>query len=424
MTIRKSVTSRRVQAVLLTLGLLHSAAFAATPAPEVAELSGRLTENSGVPVLELWGDAEQAAFAHGYLVGETYAELMDEFVLSDTVLPDPQVYEMLVRPRTLAMFVWPEATERELAALTRGATQRANELAAARGDELRGVWSRKLQRTLTVEDLKVANTLADWFGFFCSSVTVWGDRAQGGAPITARNLDFPNTPALAKRQIVCIRRGHDGQRGWIGVTWPGLIGVYTAMNDDGVTISMHDSNGLPPARLQGLTPRSIALRLALERASAEDAFESIAGVLRRHAAIMGNNIHVSRPRVADGPPAVIIEYDGAEQGGGVTLRRAAADASSLFCTNHFRSRREPVECDRYQTLQRGLEQAERATRALDAAAALELVLTARQRTTLHTVVFEPQQRRLWARIPAVTDEIVEFTLAAPMASRNQRAAGK
>jgi hypothetical protein len=277
-----------------------------------------------------------------------------------------------------------------------------------------GVRSRILDRELTVEDLMAANALADWFGMLCSTFSAWGPLTADGQTLTARNLDFPSTSIMERLQLVVIRRGDAGRRSWIGVSWPGLIGVYTAMSDAGVTMLMHDAAGLPPSEPVGFTPRALILREALESAAAANFVEDVRTVFRKRRVLVGNNIHVSGPLGDGRPPAVVFEYDANAREGGVTTRTAAASGTAvttaLWCTNHLRLRRPPRECWRYGRLDEQLTRMGEAGRQLDPEAALELIRSVKQDMTLHSACFIPHRKTMYVLVPAVRDKIVAFKL--------------
>ena len=368
-------------------------------------LCGRLTQHQGVPVLELWGTPEQAGYAHGYLLAERIVRLLDEYVLSESVIRDPAVYEVLLLPGVRRQFVWSEAHERELKAIGAGVRDKLGE------ENARSV---KLGRPLRVEDLMISNALADWRGMLCSTFSAWGGLTADGRTITARNLDFRSTPSMERAQYLLIYRGDGKTRPWAGVSWPGLIGVYTAMNGDGVTITMHDAAGLAPSYPDGFTPRSLALRAALEAVGPKSFVEDVRRVFRGHRVMVGNNVHVSAPVVPGRSPAAVFEYDANQQDDGVTVRLPEADppelADAIWCTNHLRLRREPIECDRYDRLSRGLAELRAAGQKLDPTSATKLIDTVRQRSTLHSVCFVPHRRTMYVHIPAVADKVVEFKL--------------
>lgn len=366
-------------------------------------------------MLVLWGDAQQAGFAHGWLLADRIAALIDDFVLDPRILPSTYVYETLVLPAARGRFEWREPCERELAAMLAGARERLGP---------GGFRSKRLERELTLEDLLVANTLADWMGLFCSSFSAWGELTRDGQTLTGRNLDYPSTTAMEEAQLIVVRRAHGGERGWVGVGWPGAIGVFTAMNADGVTIMMHDAPGLPASETEGFAPRSLALREALEAAAGETFQRDVERVLEKRRTLVGNLVHASAPRAADRDrsAAVVFEYDGNRKDSGVTARTPAdnappAELDALWCTNHMCRRDAPSSRTSRSTTQRfdalrdelGRRADERTP--LDAAAALELIRRVRQRITLHTVVFEPARRRMHVLIPRLSAEPVAIDLA-------------
>ncbi len=391
-----------VAVVLLAIAPIVSARAGQPTQP----LTGRLSSDTGLPVLELWGTPTQAAYTQGFLCADSIVALFDDYILDPRITPNVAVYEGPLRAAVRRQFTWPPAVEGELSAILNGLIDRLGR---------DGVRSAKLDRELDVDDLMVANCLADWFGLACSSFSVWGRLTPDGALLTARNLDFPFTTSMQRAQLVVIRRADGLRPAWIGVSWPGLIGVYTALSEAGVSISMHDANGLPASDVLGFTPRSLTLREALEAARPASFIADVCSVLENRRALVGNNIHVSVPVGTSDPPAAIFEYDGSPHERGVSVRRPAHDGGPadqrLYCTNHLRLRQQPRECRRYEVLERTLARRDAAGRPVDVPAAFELLEAVRQDTTLHAVVFEPAARRIHVRIPALTQEVVVFDLS-------------
>ncbi|TWT43822.1 hypothetical protein RAS1_02220 [Phycisphaerae bacterium RAS1] len=408
---------------LVALYLLSVSVARAADTPP-ADLHGRLTAQDGISIVEIWGTPEKAGFAYGWLVATDVVELFDEFVLHPRITPSPALYESSILPAACGRFEWPEAYRAEIEGVFAGAVAR---LGASK------VYSKRLERALRVEDLLVANSMADWFGLMCSSFSAWGSLSEGGQTITARNLDFPFTPTMRKAQLVLVRRADDSKHAWATVTWPGLIGVYTGMNDAGVTMLMHDSNGLPMSAGLPFTPRSLVLREALEAASAATFIDDVRGVFEKRRVMVGNNIHVSRPAdesrpAADGPNAAIFEYDANKQGHGVTLRlgdakdaastNGAPPASLAICTNHMRSRRDPQRCERYERLSAELAKLAKDGRRLDGRGALDLLRCVTRDDTLHSIALLPATQTILLRLPKVRDEPVEIRLAPLFQSPN------
>ena len=210
----------------------------------------------------------------------------------------------------------------------------------------------------------------------------------------------------------------DGKiRPWAGVTWVGTIGVYTGMNADGITMLMHDSDGLPASRSVGFTPRSLVLREALEAASRDTFASDVQDVFRKRRVMVGNNIHVSGPRRDGAPPAVVFEYDANERADGVTPRlpehNPDALTDALWCTNHMCLRVAATQGRgrRYQHLRQRLKDMTASGEKLDVAGAMRLLYEVRQKVpTLHSVVCEPARHIIHVHIPVFSKEVVTFRL--------------
>ncbi|MBK8914688.1 MAG: hypothetical protein IPM64_08845 [Phycisphaerales bacterium] len=406
---------------IVVAGWLLLGAIASPAAAGDAAVCGRRTEVGGIPVIEVWGTPCEAGFAQGYLLAPALVSVFDDFVLSPAISRSPEVYEEVIRPAVRRSFVWSDAVLAEMEGILAGAAAR---LGAA-------PHSRVLNRAMVREDLEVANTLADWRGVMCSSISLWGERTTDGETLTARNLDYPVVGGVDKAQFVLVHRG-DGHVPWVGVSWPGLIGLYTAMNADGVTVSVHDARGLPTTATEGFTARATVLREALEGARGGTFAEQFQRALEGRVLACGGNIHVSGPRAAaSGSPARVFEWDGNRRDSGVSSREApyagldtpasAAEEGSngvadhgaaaiIACTNHMRLRREPTACGRYQKLT-GRFEAGGATKRYDAKDAMALIREVADGTTQHSVVFEPARRRMLVHISALRDAPVVIDLA-------------
>ena len=419
-----------------TLALCFLAAQSRADAPSAATLEtahGRLRVHEQLRVAEFWGTREEMAEAQGYLLATDIIRLFDEYIFSKAVLPDPSVYYGLILPAMRVRFEW-GAVEGELEALRRGAEKRLGP------GQFR---SKTLDREISVDDLMACNTLPDWHGFLCSSFSVWGAMSENGKTLTFRNLDYDYTPAMAAMQIIAVVHGDSTRLPYVAVTWPGLLGVFTGVNSEGVSMLSHDSNSLPKAGVTGYTPRGLIFREALQTARAQTAFEDVERAFKQYRVICGNNQHVSVPASALAPPAVstnargaaeargpreatdavasaelrrgparIFEYDSNEKGGGVTIRTAGLDGDvlpeALCCTNHVRMRQNPLQCDRYARLYEGLAEARKAGTKLTAKSGLELVRRAAAEDTLHTIALSPDDGRMLVLIPAIRSEVVEI----------------
>jgi hypothetical protein len=294
-------------------------------------------------------------------------------------------------------------------------------ITAARG--AKGIQLERLNRPLTRADLEALNSLADWYRLTCSSFSAWDFRTEGGQMITARNLDFFDLPGTRTNHLIvaCLEPGA-GKRKWVSIAWPGLIGVYTAMNEEGVTILMHDAPGRRPMFEGPYVPRSLALRDALEKASAVSAVEDVKRVLLAEHSVTGTNVHVSGAFMGQRDPAAVFEYDGdVAANGGVDVRFCADEndralMSVLLCTNHYRKRSPPADCTRFETMKKFFETPRPATEKIDVETARQVMRSVSVDGTLHSVVFLPNRKELYVSFAdpahnATMNPPVRFTLA-------------
>ena len=115
---------QRVVVYVATAILLALTARCPGPNATAGQIHGRLGEYQGLPVLELWGTPEQIGYAHGYLLAEPIVHLMEDYVLSERVLPQLALYETVLVPAVRRQFVWDQRYERELRALCEGIRDR------------------------------------------------------------------------------------------------------------------------------------------------------------------------------------------------------------------------------------------------------------------------------------------------------------
>jgi hypothetical protein len=387
-----------------------------------AEITGSLETVNGLRVLKLWGSAEERGYAHGRLVGADLVAMFEDLVLDERIAGSPQHYQAKVRGELLPRFRFGPDYRAELEGMLRGIVDAVG---------MDGIRLERLGRNLDVRDLMAVNSLADWAPFACSSFSAWGEATEGGEMITARNLDYAALPGLDSTHLVIVYlEPGSGKLPWVSVAWPGLIGAYTAMNSEGVTISMHDSTPLQPLTAGACVPRSFALREGIETARAGTAVADVKRVLLKSLAMMGNNIHVSSPYTGQKDPAAVFEYDGHLQtDGGVTTRvsRARPLPCWIVCTNHYCQRTRPpppadgapgASPNRYRTVASNLKAAVRSHAKIDRSWALKTLgeVAAQGRgLTLHTVVFYPNRKEMYvylarAGVPAPMSQPVHVAV--------------
>lgn len=387
---RRTIVLLSQLCLLLGLSPLVASAF------EAPSVSGSLSTVEGVRVLRLWGTANERGFAHGYLLGQEIMKLIESAVLDPRTMDDPAKYESGVINGVLKKINFRPEHEEELNGMLAGITARLGP------DAIR---LKRLGRSLTVADLKAVNTLADWNTFFCSSFSAWGELEADGQLITGRNLDYFTLSGLSETHVVIVYQDPGvGKKRWVSVAWPSLIGAYTAMNEDGVTVSIHDVRGPDAAVNKSFVSRSLSLREAIESASAETAVDDVKRVLGRSPVMCGNNIHVSAPYQGQAVPAAVLEWDGdGTADGGATLRVAAVRGGStmnqaILCTNHYRLRGQPQSCNRYEEMEASLNGIVQAGKKIGVETAFQILNSVSVPGTLQSVVYLPNRGELHLKL--------------------------
>lgn len=97
----------------------------------------------------------------------------------------------------------------------------------------------------------------------CTTFTIGGDALDGGGGILARAFDFEVDDVFDRHKAVFLVR-EAGQIPFASVAWPGLVGVVSGMNAEGVAVVVHGARGGKP-QAEG-EPVVHALRRVLQTA--------------------------------------------------------------------------------------------------------------------------------------------------------------
>lgn len=263
----------------------------AEDAPEAVRDRLRLVES--VPVLRLSGTPREMGFQHGaalkaqiHFLYREYYEAMVRRLVGDTKL---RAWARDVEP-----FI-PADYKEEMQGLAEGCG-------------------------LPYEEILVVNTMVDRFQtVMCSTVVASGDATKDGEVYFGRNLDFPGRNILQKMTVVLVW-APEGATQLAAVTWPGMIGVLSGMNSEGVagaTMLIHKGRERRP----GL-PYLLMYRQALAAAHAKD---DVYAVISKAKRTSSNNFTVVDATGA----AEVIEFDPE------VVRRRPATTGSICSTNFF-----------------------------------------------------------------------------------------
>lgn len=169
----------------------------------------------------------------------------------------------------------------------------------------------------------IGHALQDLALVGCSSFAAWGDKTEDGSLIIGRNLDFYAGDAFAKNKIIAFIKPSNGYK-FMSVNWPGMIGVVSGMNDQGLTVTINAGKSDVP--LSAKTPISILTREILQYASTiSEAIE----IAKKRQVFVSESILIGS---AIDNMAVTIEVS--PENFGVY---SVENSNQLICANHFQS---------------------------------------------------------------------------------------
>lgn len=293
--------------------------------------------------------------------------------------------------------------DRYLGALLGGQAGRVRALRAAAGfrDHLRPHHRAELDALAAAADVPpeealLANCFLDLLpGIGCSTVSLPGSAAPDGVARFGRNLDFPSHDLADGQSLVAVFRP-EGRHAFAAVTWPGLIGVLSGINEHGLAIANMEVGREP--RPPDAMPYAILYRTVLEECrTVDEAVALLAGEPRQTA----NNLMMMD---AAGQRAVV-EITPASIG----VRRGV-EGEPLVATNHHRGEEDaPGRCRRYDCIAVATA---RAWGRLDRDALWQILdQVAQGDLTLQSMIFEPGElalhvatgKKATKRVPARID---------------------
>jgi len=146
---------------------------------------------------------------------------------------------------------------------------------------------RALAKTMKIgyNDLLACNAFSDIYRIGgCSTFAVAGDVSADGVPYLARNLDFFGLGVLNRTSMVIVFRPK-GYKAFASVTWPGLSGVLSGMNRDGLCCAVMEVRE-GPVTTNGMPSTFLFRRVMEEAGDVEEALE----ILENTPRIAGNNL--------------------------------------------------------------------------------------------------------------------------------------
>lgn len=169
----------------------------------------------------------------------------------------------------------------------------------------------------------IGHALQDLAMVGCTSFAVWGENTEDGNLLIGRNFDFYAGDEFAENKVVAFVKPDSGY-GFLSVSWPGMIGVVSGMNTEGLTVTINAGKSSVPWKAR--TPVSLLVREILQYAKNID--EAVA-ISARRKVFVSESIMVGS--AADNR-AVLIEISPRKRGVYAVENRAR-----LVCSNHFLS---------------------------------------------------------------------------------------
>ncbi len=168
----------------------------------------------------------------------------------------------------------------------------------------------------------IGHALQDMNMVGCTSFSAWGDKTIDSSLIVGRNFDFYVGDDFAKNKIIAFVNPDNGYK-FMMVTWAGMIGAVSGMNEKGLTVTLNAAKSVMPYETK--TPISILAREILQYASNIDEAYAIA---KKREIFVSESIMIGS--LEDNKTA-IIEKTPNELG----LFHTKDDY--IICSNHFQS---------------------------------------------------------------------------------------
>lgn len=169
----------------------------------------------------------------------------------------------------------------------------------------------------------IGHAMQDLMVVGCTSLAVWNENTEDGDLLIGRNFDFYVGDDFAKNKLIEFVEPEEGIP-YLSVSWPGMIGVVSGMNKEGITVTINAGKSKIP--LTAKTPISLVTREILQYAKNID--EAIA-IAKKRKVFVSESILMGS---ANDKNAVIIEVSPDNFG-----VYKVENTSRVFCTNHFQS---------------------------------------------------------------------------------------
>ncbi len=168
----------------------------------------------------------------------------------------------------------------------------------------------------------IGHAMQDYMLVGCSSFATWSNSSANGDLIVGRNFDFYMGDDFARNRVVMFYFPTEGYK-FASVSWPGMIGVMSGMNEKGLTVTINAAKSSMPT--SSATPISILTREILQYASTIDEAVQIA---QQRKTFVSESILIGS--AIDGRSAVIEKSP-------EKMALLESDTTFIVSVNHFQS---------------------------------------------------------------------------------------
>ncbi|MCF7886705.1 MAG: T9SS type A sorting domain-containing protein [Candidatus Marinimicrobia bacterium] len=314
-------------------------------------VKGRLEEVDGKQVLTLWGTHRERGYAHGYLLGEDFVSIFDEYIVK--FLCDSSVnYYNTMQELFINRYSIEDKYQIEAEAMLQGMLDKGTD-----------IYNNILERNLNSKDILICNAIPDLSQLMyllpnsmgCASISSWGSSTEAeldGHLVITRLLDWDAHSSLYENNLLIVNLpSEESEQPWISFTFAGFLGALSGINAAQVGAFMHMGNEFQCQANDPYYPILLTIRNGIElddyNQDKQNNPQDIVQAIKDRNRSMGSIVHAFQDHGNESPP-LIIESNNVKE---VDVRdksdNTAINGSNLAATNHFRTLYSPATCSRY-----------------------------------------------------------------------------
>lgn len=168
----------------------------------------------------------------------------------------------------------------------------------------------------------IGHAMQEYMLVGCSSFACWDENSETNGLIVGRNFDFFVGDNFARNKIVLFVEPEDGYR-YASISWPGMMGVLSGINEHGLTITINAAKGSTPT--SSAMPISLLARHILQYATTIDEAYAIATQFKTFVAesLLIGSAKDGYAAIIEKTPTSIALYKSLD--------------TKIVCTNHYQS---------------------------------------------------------------------------------------